>query len=43
MRRRNVQIHDVRADLVHEILRVGGDDEDVVVSREVSLEPSDGA
>lgn len=33
------EVHDVRADRVHEILRVGGDDENVIVSREVRLKP----
>lgn len=37
------EIHDVCADGVHEILGVGGDDEDVVVGGEVSFEPDDGA
>ena len=37
------KIHDVGADTVHEILRVGSDNQDVVVSREVSFEPNDGS
>jgi hypothetical protein len=37
------QIHDVRADGVHEILGVGRDDENVVVGREICFEPNNGA
>ena len=37
------EIHDVRADAVHEILRMRGDDEDMVVRREVCFQPDDGA
>ena len=37
------QIHDVGAHAVHEVLRVGGDDEDVVVRREVGFKPHNGS
>lgn len=37
------EIHDIRANGVHEILRMGGDDEDMVISRKVSFQPNDGA
>lgn len=37
------QVHDVCTYRVHEILRMRGDDEDVVVGGEVRLEPDDGA
>lgn len=36
------KVHDVGADRVHEVLRVGCDDENVVVGGEVGLEPNNG-
>ena len=35
------QVHDIRADAVHEVLRVRGDHQDVVVHRQVRLQPHD--
>lgn len=35
------QIHDVRTDGVHEILRMRGEDEDMIVCGEIRLEPDD--
>jgi hypothetical protein len=37
------QIHDIRTDTVHEILRVRCDYENVIVGRQVCFQPDDGA
>lgn len=37
------QVHDIRADTVQEILRVGCDDKDVIVGRQVCFQPDNSA
>lgn len=37
------EVHDIRTDTVHEILRVRCDDEDVIVGGQVCFQPDDSA